>query len=120
MGMACGQGSWAASDSKSNSLIMSWGRVFWTMRGTEEVGGASDGHSYSIGLLEGGKGTHHVFLSVQQATPGAFQVLNDCDDVRHDAELLLLLPPRECHTPSPPVLRASHHAVPGCRSSFFT
>lgn len=83
------------------------------------VGGASDGHSDSIGLLEGGKGTRHVFLSVQQATPGAFQVLNDCDDVRHDAELLLLLPPRECHTPSPPVCRASHYAVPGLRSSFF-
>lgn len=90
------------------------------MRGTEVLGGAPDGHSDSIGLLEGGKGTRHVFLSVQQATPGAFQVLHDCDDVRHDAELLLLLPPRECHTASPPVSRASHHAVPGLRSSFFT
>lgn len=41
---------------------------------------------------------HFTFLSVQQAAPGAFQVLNDCDDVCHDAELLLLLTPRECHT----------------------
>lgn len=90
------------------------------MRGTEVLGGAPDGHSDSIGLLEGGKGTRHVFLSVQQATPGAFQVLHDCDDVRHDAELLLLLPPRECDTLSPPVRRASHHPGPGLRSSFFT
>lgn len=39
-----------------------------------------------------------MLLSIQQAAPGAFQVLDDCDDVRHDAELLLLLTPRECHT----------------------
>lgn len=41
---------------------------------------------------------HFLFLSVQQAAPGAFQVLNDCDDVCHAAELLLLLTTRECHT----------------------
>lgn len=37
--------------------------------------------------------------SVPQAAPGAIQVLDDGDDLRHDAQFLLLLPPREClHT----------------------
>lgn len=35
-------------------------------------------------------------LSALQAAPAALQVLYDSDDLRHDAELLLLLPPREC------------------------
>lgn len=38
-------------------------------------------------------------LSAPQAAPGAFEVLHGSDDLRHDAELLLLLPPCECpHT----------------------
>lgn len=57
------------------------------------------GKSQGPGLLQraGSRGnkTPGDLLSAPQAAPAALQVLDDSDDLRHDAELLLLLPPRE-------------------------
>lgn len=63
------------------------------------VTGDSPGRGPSPG---GQHGASQLLPVCWQAAPRAFEVLDDGDDIHHDAELLLFLPPRECLRPAMP------------------